>query len=415
MADSHPICDLGELAELRNGRGLSLSEYKEDGTFPVYGSNGQIASANCSNTGSAAIIVGRVGAYCGSLHFVKGPAWVTDNAIVAIAREGVDLRYLFYCLTAMDLRRAATGSAQPLVTQSALRLLSARNPPLVEQKAIASILGALDDKIDLNRQMNETLEELARTIFKSWFVDFDPVKAKTEGRQPEGMDAETAKLFPSRFVESELGMIPEGWSWIPFAETGLWVSGGTPNTKTAAYWGGSIPWISAKSMGPLWLSRSEDLLTEEGAQNGTRLVPRRSVLFIVRGMSLATEWRIGITSRDVTLNQDLKAIVDDGTVLPELVLLWLLVNREVIRAKADEAGHGTKRLPTTVLHAHSLALPPRREQEALAPTLAALLGKIELNLAESQTLAELRDLLLPKLISGELRVPDAEKLAEGVL
>jgi type I restriction enzyme S subunit len=138
------------------------------------------------------------------------------------------------------------------------------------------------------------------------------------------------------------------------------------------------------------------------------MVPRRSVLFVVRGMSLATEWRIGMTSRDATLNQDLKAIVDDGTVVPELLLLWLLVHRETIRGSADEAGHGTKRLPTEVLHAHALAMPSRDQQERMAAPLVELLTRIEVNLEQSRTLAELRDTLLPKLISGEIRVPEAE-------
>ena len=132
-------------------------------------------------------------------------------------------------------------------------------------------------------------------------------------------------------------------------------------------------------------------------------------------MSLATEWRIGMTTREATLNQDLKAIVDDGTVLPELTLMWLLGNREIIRAKADEAGHGTKRLPTEVLHAHALAVPPRPQQERMAAPLVNLLARIEQNLAECTSLAALRDALLPKLISGELRVPEADEQVEEAL
>ena len=154
-------------------------------------------------------------------------------------------------------------------------------------------------------------------------------------------------------------------------------------------------------------------MTEAGADAGTRRVPRRTVLFIVRGMSLATEWRIGMTTREATLNQDLKAIVDDGTVLPELILLWLLAKRETIRAKADEAGHGTKRLPTDVLYAHALAVPPRSEQEHMAGSLVHLLARIEQNLAECTSLAALRDTLLPKLIAGEIRVGEVDGLVDG--
>src|ERR1041384_6026332 len=95
--------------------------------------------------------------------------------------------------------------------KSPLAQLAIHLPPLTEQRAIAHILGTLDDKIELNRQMNQTLEAMARAIFKSWFVDFDPVRAKSEGRKPQGMDAATASLFPSSFCESELGRVPTGW------------------------------------------------------------------------------------------------------------------------------------------------------------------------------------------------------------
>lgn len=293
------------------------------------------------------------------------------------------------------IQREASGSVQDNINLGTLDRLQLSIPPLFEQRRIAAILGALDDKIDLNRRMNQTLETMAHATFKSRFIDFDGA-----------LD----------LVESEIGPIPEGWEVVPLADTGRWVSGGTPSKKVAAFWNGDLPWFSAKSLGPLWLTDTDDRLTKAGAQAGSRCVPRRSVLFIVRGMSLASEWRIGITTREATLNQDLKAIVDNGRVVPELLLLWLLVNRETIRAKADEAGHGTKRLPTEVLHAHAMALPPRAVQEQMAAPLIHLLGRIEINLQESATLAELRDTLLPKLISGELRIPDAEAaIADAVM
>ena len=319
---------------------------------------------------------------------------------VRLGHPEISSSYFYYYLGHPSVReyivRHAHGATMPNLNTSILRSVPLVVPPLDEQRRIAAVLGALDDKIELNRKMNRTLEEMAQAIFKSWFIDFDGV--------PE-----------SEMVDSELGPIPKGWRWVPFADCGRWVSGGTPSKKRPDYWKGTIPWFSAKSMGPVWLFDSEDRVTEVGADHGTRRVPRRTVLFIVRGMSLAQEWRIGITAREATLNQDLKGIVDDGTVVPELLLLWILHNRETIRLRADEAGHGTKRLPTTVLHSFSMAMPSRRAQEEMAAVLTPLLSRIEVNQAESRTLAELRDTLLPKLISGELRVPEAEELAESVL
>src|SRR5690606_5066429 len=113
-------------------------------------------------------------------------------------------------------------------------------PPLQEQRAIANMLGTLDDKIELNRRMSETLEEMARALFESWFVRFDPVRAKMEGRDP-GLPSDLADLFPDRLVESELGEIPEGWQVEPFSEIVDVIGGGTPRTSVPEYWGGDIP------------------------------------------------------------------------------------------------------------------------------------------------------------------------------
>jgi type I restriction enzyme S subunit len=297
-------------------------------------------------------------------------------------------RLLYWVLRSPQCRAycagRATGSAQ--VGLSREDFLAYSVPPLsTERRALTTLFDVLDDKIELNRKMNKTLEEMAQALFKSWFIDFD------------GHDD---------LVESQIGLVPRGWEVIPLSRAGAWMSGGTPSKKDPAYWDGGIPWFSAKSLGPLWLSDSERRVTEIGAESGTRRVPRRTVLFVVRGMSLANEWRIGLTTREATLNQDLKAIVDDGTVLPELVFLWLLENRELIRAKADEAGHGTKRLPTEVLHSHAMAMPSRVVQERMAAPLLELLARIEVNLAECSTLARLVDGLLPKLVGGDIRVPD---------
>jgi len=300
------------------------------------------------------------------------------------------LDYLYWLLRTPQVRARCKSMATGTTNLGLARndFLSIPVPALTPGRhKITALLGALDDKIELNRKMNRTLEEMAQAVFKSWFIDFD------------GHDD---------LVDSELGPIPRGWSCVPFARAGKWVSGGTPSKKNPAYWGGEIPWYSAKSLGSLFLDDAATRVTDVGAANGTRLVPRGTVLFIVRGMSLAKELRIGMVTRESTLNQDLKGIVDDGTVVPELLLLWLLHHREIIRQRADEAGHGTKRLPTAVLHSFSLAVPPRLEQERLATKLTPFLRRIELNQAESKTLAELRDALLPRLISGELRVPVAE-------
>jgi len=143
----------------------------------------------------------------------KGKFWVNNHAHIVQGNAKADTRFLLYALALADIGAYLTGSTMPKLTQANLNHIPIHVPPLPEQRAIASILGALDDKIDLNRRMNETLEAIARALFTSWFVDFDPVRAKMEGRQPAGMDAETAALFPASFMLSPFGQIPNGWKF----------------------------------------------------------------------------------------------------------------------------------------------------------------------------------------------------------
>jgi len=137
---------LDEIAYFRNGKSISPEKYSEGGKYPVFGANGQIARSDDVLNTEAVVVIGRVGAYCGSVHYIPEPSWVTDNAIVATAKPGNDVRFLYYLLGGLELRRTAIGSAQPLMTQGGLKVLQTAVPPLKQQQAIACILGALDDK-----------------------------------------------------------------------------------------------------------------------------------------------------------------------------------------------------------------------------------------------------------------------------
>ena len=205
---------LGNVMSFANGR--SSPKRSDDSLYPVYGSNGIIGKSNEVNSVGNTIVIGRVGSYCGSLHFSNEDCWVTDNAIRAKATGDNDSKFFFYLLQTLALNEWRTGSGQPLLNQTILSSIPIVIPPLADQQAIAHILGTLDDKIELNRRINETQEEMARVLFKSWFVDFDPVRAKIEGywRRGEslpGLPAEHYDLFPDKLVSSELGDIPDGW------------------------------------------------------------------------------------------------------------------------------------------------------------------------------------------------------------
>lgn len=179
------------------------------------------------------------------------------------------------------------------------------------------------------------------------------------------------------------------WRVRSLGECASWLSGGTPRKSRPEYWGGSIPWISAKSLDSFFIADSDDRVTPLGAENGTRLVPENTVLFIVRGMSLKTEFRMGITTRPVTFNQDLKALVAQDGVDPKFLAYAVKSMTPTILGLVDEAGHGTGRLATDLLQALEVPTPPLDEQRRIAAVLGALDDKIELNRKMNRTLEEM--------------------------
>lgn len=345
------------------------------------------------------------------------PALLVQRVARLRGTTTLDTRFLYYVIGSHGFTNyvlgVQTGTTVPHISASQIRDFSFSLPPLSVQRAIAQILGTLDDKINLLRRMNQVLEEAIRATFQSWFVDFEPVRSKAAGQRPSGVDPETAKLFPDEFVDSAIGLIPKGWRVVDLQDCGTWVSGGTPSKSEPSFWGGNIPWISAKSLTDFCIVDSELMLTSAGVQAGTRLVPGGSTLFVVRGMSLAKEFRVGITDRPMTLNQDLKAIVPDKDVEGSIIASFLLFQRDRVLSLTDEASHGTKRLQTSRIESLSFALPPVEQRRALSKSFDLMIESMFNRARMVRTLGELRDLLLPKLLSGDLRVSDAERFVEN--
>jgi type I restriction enzyme S subunit len=160
---------LGEIAQIKNGK----SRPKVKGDIPVYGGNGILDYSEFSNVKGETIIIGRVGAYCGSVYFENKEIWVSDNALYAKPKKGFNSKYLYYLLKEDNLNQYAGGSSHPLLTQGRLNDLKFNLPDLPTQTAIAEILSSLDDKIELNNLINQELENLAQNLFKQWFIDFE--------------------------------------------------------------------------------------------------------------------------------------------------------------------------------------------------------------------------------------------------
>ena len=274
---------------------------------------------------------------------------------------------------------------------------------------IVNILAALDDKIELNRKMSETLEAMARALFKSWFVDFDPVRAKMEGRDP-GLPKEIADLFPSRLAESELGEVPEGWEVKPFAETVEVLGGGTPKTSIAEYWNGDIPWFSvtdAPSGSDVWVIDTEKKVTRAGVENSSaRVLPVCTTIISARG----TVGRIALTGVPMAMNQSCYGLRPRNGAQG---LFIYFATRELV-SRLQQHAHGSvfDTITRDTLAGVSIVDPHAALIRHFDIRVGSMLERICTGLIDSGTLSALRDALLPKLISGELRVREAERFID---
>jgi type I restriction enzyme S subunit len=347
------------------------------------------------------------------------PAVSSTEFLVLRPRKGTDRRYLkFLCLSPrvrseMESRVTGTsGSHQRVRPEDALTIRARVPEDITEQRAIAHILGTLDDKIDLNGRMNETLEATARIIFKSWFVDFEPVGAKLEGRWRRGeslpgFPAHLYDLFPDRLVESELGEIPEGWETLPFADTVEVIGGGTPKTSVADYWNGDIPWFSlvdAPRDADVWVVDTEKKITRVGVENSSAgVLPEGTTIISARG----TVGRIALAGVPMAMNQScygLRGKVDRRG-------FYTYFAARVLVSDLQQRTHGSvfDTITRDTFKSVAIASPPSNLIRAYERSVTSVLEGIRRNILESRTLAALRDVLLPKLISGDFTVQDPER------
>jgi len=270
------------------------------------------------------------------------------------------------------------------------------------QRAIAGVLGAFDEKIELSRKMSQTLEAMARALFQSWFVDFDPVRAKAEGRDP-GLPPRLADLFPDSFQDSKLGRIPFGWGPGEIGDLAVVAGGSTPSTKEPSYWeGGRHCWATPKDLAPLKspiLINTERRITDEGlAKISSGLLPRGTVLLSSR----APIGYLAVTEIPAAINQGFIAIQPKKGVSNLFLLFWAESARDAILSRAN--GSTFLEISKSNFRPISAISPPAPVMRAFDASLRPLYEKMVMNERESRTLTGIRDELLPRLISGELRV-----------
>jgi type I restriction enzyme S subunit len=334
-------------------------------------------------------------------------------------------RFLFYALKSEpvfnDLTSRATGTTVQGIRQSELRRVQIPLPHLAEQKAIAAMLGALDDKIELNRRMNATLEAMARALFQSWFVDFDPVRAKLDGRPLSALDPATAALFPDSFQDSEAGHIPKGWEVKTLSDlTSLITKGTTPTQDDmtgAPDSDAQINYVRVNSIDEDGSVLADKLTTiPESVHAGVlkrSILKTNDVLYTIAGtigrIALAEDWLLPANTNQAV------AIIRPEPEIPSGFLM-LTMRHEVFREELhNNIVHAVQaNLSLGMLSKARVVVPPQSILQQLFRPIDALLSQISVNRAQSRTLATLRDTLLPKLLSGELGVAGIESRLEVV-
>ena len=352
------------------------------------------------------------------------PARVNQHvAIIRTDPSRLEAKFLQYYLVspemqALMLSHAGIGATRNALTKGMIERFSIPLPPLAEQRAIAAILGSLDDKIDLNRRMNRTLEEIARALFHSWFVDFDPVHAHARGEAMPGLDPALDALFPARFEDSPLGPIPAGWRVSQIGDIANVVKGRSYRSSELVECDTAL--VTLKSIERGGGYRDDGLKPYSGKYNLDQVIQPGEVVVAYTDVTQRAE----LIGRPAIVYSDpryttLVASLDLGIIRPRLEYIHPPFLMQLFSTDASVAhmlGHVNG---TTVLHlarsavpSLSFVMPAQQVLEEFNTIVDPIYSLIASNTEESRTLAALRDTLLPKLLSGELRVAAAEELVE---
>jgi type I restriction enzyme S subunit len=325
----------------------------------------------------------------------------------------VDPIFAAFYLGAAETRewivRHAHGATMPNLNTSILSACPIIVPPLPEQRAIAATLSALDDKIELNRRMNETLEAMARALFRDWFVDFGPTRAKMAGTTPY-LSPDLWSLFPDQLDDEGK---PEGWDLSTIGDEVRVVGGSTPSTKDAEFWDGGINWATPKDLSnlaaPVLLETTRTITAAGLAKISSGLLPVGALLLSSR----APIGYLAIAEIPVAINQGFIGMICNKRISNVFTWLWTLENMEAILSKAN--GSTFQEISKGNFRPLPVVMPNAAVLEAFDAMAEPIYQRIAQNEQESRTLAQTRDLLLPRLMSGELRVAGVECTVEALL
>lgn len=375
------------------------------------------------------VLISSVGNRSGQPYVVQdeGDFYFKDGNILWLSEfKNIDADFLSYWfksrLGQQTLENVMIGSAQKALTIDAIRKLVVRFPEYPEQVSISHILKTLDDKIELNRQMNATLEAMAQALFKSWFVDFDPVidkalavgneipeplQKRARARQALGekhkpLPEDIARHFPSRFVfTEEMGWVPEGWEVYKIGDELKTVLGGTPARKNAIFWtNGTVPWINSGKVNEFRIIQPSEYITRDAVKkSATELLPKRTTLIAITGATLG---QVSINEIECCANQSVVGIIGNEKLPNEYIYFWIKsIIRDIIAA---QTGGAQQHINKGNINDTNLLIPHEGALNNYIKLVSTKFDSIALNCFKSLSLINLRDTLLPKLISGRLPI-----------
>ena len=358
---------IGEILALEYGKGLK--QYQDNiGNYEVFGTNGKIGRTDSYLYDKPSLVIGRKGAYRG-VHLAKNPFFVIDTAFYTKSKiDELDIVYLYYWFKCIDINSMDSGSAIPSTSRDEVYDLDISLPSLQEQKAIAAVLYSLDDKIDLLHRQNLTLEAMAETLFRQWFIE----EAQEDWEEKSLLD----------FVEL--------------------VGGGTPKTSINEYWNGDIPWLSGGDIATNhkgFVSVSEKTISKTGLDNSSaKLLPKFATVISARG----TVGKYCLLAGDMAFSQS------NYGILPKIegcyFFTYLMVNHLVEELQSAAYGSVFDTITTATFRDATFTIPPTDKILDFEKAITKFFDKKLLNQNQIQTLENLRDTLLPKLMSGEVRV-----------
>ena len=378
---------LREITTMKNGK----KRPKENGSYPVYGGNGIMDYADNYNAENV-IIVGRVGAYCGNVFKCDDKCWVSDNAISVFAKDTINKDFLYYLMCTLDLHHHHIGAAQPLMTQDIIGNFDVYIPSLPTQQKIANILSSLADKIEVNRRINEQLEELAGALFKSWFVDFEPFK-----------DGE--------FVDSELGMIPKGWKVGKLGEYCKVKSGFA--FKSSWWQDNGLKVIKIKNItsdGVLDMNDCSYVSSENTLKAKDFKTNVGDLLIAMTGATIG-KFCIISSREEMYVNQRVGKFFLGNNPIIKLPFIYCTLKTERVYSEIVNKGQGSAQPNISGSDIENIHIPMPLNIDLLSlfhGKLKSVFEKMIHNQQEIHHLTTLRDTLLPKLMSGEIDVNEVE-------